>query len=211
MKSTVTILLSLLLLSTSFPTINSFFSYNQLQTLTSLAHSLMNRVASLRATRGDFTGSERARRIAEKLEGGLGLWRGIWSMSWDYIRNYSWRDMETKEMFGAVSDMTQFLSALGELTQLESDKERATWFIGNYQRVFNISRSILQRLLKVFIKSGSLRELVLTLQREVEGGLIMDCLTLGSNDLKGLMQIIKDVASQFSSSNRSENGRWEEL
>jgi hypothetical protein len=35
-------------------------------------------------------------------------------------------------------------------------------------------------------------------QREVaEGGLLRDCLELGANDLKGLLQIFKYLSSQF--------------
>lgn len=45
---------------------------------------------------------------------------------------------------------------------------------------------------------GPLREIVETLQREVmEGGLLRDCLELGTNDLKGLLQILKDLSKQF--------------
>jgi hypothetical protein len=47
---------------------------------------------------------------------------------------------------------------------------------------------------------------VKTVQREVvEGGLLKDCLELGSNDLKGLLQIFKDLASQFYSNSSSGN------
>lgn len=39
-----------------------------------------------------------------------------------------------------------------------------------------------------------------TVQREVvEGDLLRDCLELGSNDLKGLIQVFKDIALQYSS------------
>lgn len=41
-------------------------------------------------------------------------------------------------------------------------------------------------------------EVVETLQKEVvEGGLIRDCLELGGNDLKGLIQVVKDLLLQF--------------
>lgn len=51
---------------------------------------------------------------------------------------------------------------------------------------------------------GPLKEVVETVQREVvEGDLLRDCLELGSNDLKGLVQIVKDLASQFYSSSSS--------
>lgn len=37
-------------------------------------------------------------------------------------------------------------------------------------------------------------------QREVvDGGFLRDCLELGSNDLKGLLQIFKELALQFDS------------
>ena len=46
-----------------------------------------------------------------------------------------------------------------------------------------------------------MREVVETVQKEVvEGGLLKDCLQLGSNDLKGLIMILKDFALSFSSS-----------
>ncbi|PPS00544.1 hypothetical protein GOBAR_AA20103 [Gossypium barbadense] len=52
---------------------------------------------------------------------------------------------------------------------------------------------------------GALREITETMQREVlEGGLLRDCMELGSNDLKGLIQIFKDLASQYSTSNHSQ-------
>lgn len=36
------------------------------------------------------------------------------------------------------------------------------------------------------------------MQKEViEGGLLKDCLELGSNDLKAMLQIFKDLALQF--------------
>ena len=51
---------------------------------------------------------------------------------------------------------------------------------------------------------GPLKKVVETVQREVvEGDLLRDCLELGSNDLKGLVQIVKDLSSQFYSSSSS--------
>lgn len=42
------------------------------------------------------------------------------------------------------------------------------------------------------------------LQKEVvEGELLRDCLELGSDDLKGLIQIVKDIALQYSSTSRN--------
>lgn len=45
---------------------------------------------------------------------------------------------------------------------------------------------------------GVMREIGETFQKEVvEGGLIRDCLELGNNDLKALIQIVKDLLLQF--------------
>lgn len=164
---------------------------------------LMTRVANLRASRGDLSGAERARSIAKKLERGLGLgfWGVMWSMGWDYMKNYAWRDMAPMEMFGAVKDLNELLRSLSEVTQLDSDLEKVAWGKRNYKKILKVSNSLLGRLLRVFRQSGPLREVVETVQREVvDGGLLWDCLELGSGDLKGLIQIVKDVAEQFSSS-----------
>ncbi|GAB4827113.1 hypothetical protein Ancab_034000 [Ancistrocladus abbreviatus] len=180
--------------------------YSQLQSLFSLSHSLITRVANLRAARGDLDGSRRAQLIAEKLERGLGLgfWGVLWSMSWDYIKNYSWRDTASSEVFGMVSDVNELLRSLNDLTRLDSDRERAAWVARNYQNVLRISKSFFHRSLSVFRKSGPLREFVATLQREFEGDLLRDCLELGASDLKGLVQILKDVVLQYGSVNKQE-------
>lgn len=45
---------------------------------------------------------------------------------------------------------------------------------------------------------GPIREVVEAVQRElVDGDLLRDCLEVGSNDLKGLIQIIKDFVLQY--------------
>ncbi|XP_022140084.1 uncharacterized protein LOC111010824 [Momordica charantia] len=194
--------LFLLLLLTAPPPSLSF-SFSQFKTLFSLAHSLMSRVANLRASRGDFSGSQRARLIAQKLERGLGLglWGPMWSLAWDYAKNYAWRDLAYTELYDAVYDMNELLRAFAELARLESDTARAGWVSRNYQSVLRVSNSLLQRLLKVFRKSGAWREVVETIQAEVvDGGLLKDCLELGSGDLKGIVQILKDLALNFYSS-----------
>ncbi|KGN65588.1 uncharacterized protein LOC101205837 [Cucumis sativus] len=194
-----------LLLLTALPPSLSF-SFSQFKTLFSLAHSLMSRVANLRASRGDFAGSQRARNIAQKLERGLGLsfWGSIWSLAWDYTKNYAWRDLPFSELYDAVPDMNELLRTFAELSQLESDFARANWVSRNYQSVLRVSNKLLERLLKVFRKSGAWREVVETVQKEVvDGGLLKDCLELGSGDLKGIVQILKDLALNFYSSGRS--------
>ncbi|KAK2982512.1 hypothetical protein RJ640_012757 [Escallonia rubra] len=195
------------------------------QTLFSLAHSLTARVAALRASRGDQAGATRARLIASKLDFttrgvGLGFWAAFGSMGWDYVKNYAWRDAASFEMLGAVSDLNELMRAVAELARLDSEAERAAWLRGHYGDVLRVSKSLLGRLLKVFRYTrgrtscnghlpyqdvkGSIREVVETVQREViEGELLKDCLELGTNDLKGLIQVVKDIALQFSSTDTS--------
>ncbi|XP_057463029.1 uncharacterized protein LOC130753105 [Actinidia eriantha] len=205
--------LSLLLLTLLFiatPPPSHSLSYSQFQTLHSLAHSLATRVATLRASRGDVSGSDRARLLARRLERGLGMgfWAIAWSLGWDYFRNYAWRDAASFEMLGAVSDANELLRYLSELGRIESDLQRVEWIGRNYRNALRVSKSLFQRLLNFFKQSGPLREVVETVQKEVvEGDLLRDCLELGSNDLKGLVQILKDIALQYSSS----SGRSEDL
>ncbi|KAJ7968808.1 Adenine phosphoribosyltransferase [Quillaja saponaria] len=202
--STATVLFFIILLVTASP--SQSLSYSQYRSLFSLAHSLMKRVANLRAARGDIEGSERAQRMVERLERGLGLgfWGFMWSAGWDYAKNYSWRNFSVTELYGAVSEMNELLRYFGELTRKETDVDRVAWVRRNYQKVLSICNSLFGRLLSVFRQSGVLREVVETVQREVvEGGLLMDCLELGSNDLKGLIQIIKDMALQLCSATNS--------
>lgn len=130
----------------------------QWRVIASLSHSLMNRVANVRAERGDLEGANRARKIASKMEGGLGLGFGFWSVGWDYAKNYAWRsrDVESSnEILRAVSDANELLGLLKELGGVESEKGRAKWVYQNYQRVLDASKSILRRLLVVFARSVS--------------------------------------------------------
>ncbi|MBA0745534.1 hypothetical protein Gogos_008107 [Gossypium gossypioides] len=196
------------LLAVTIPEAVDSLSYSQYKTLVSLSQSLLTRVSNLRSARGDADGSNRARLIAEKLERwqGVGFWGAAWSVGWDYVWNYAWgSDLDYAEIFGVASDLNQLGRVLGEWTRSNSDMERASWVAGNYRNALAISKRIFNRLLKVFKKSGALREITETMQREVlEGGLLRDCMELGSNDLKGLIQIFKDLASQYSTSNHSQ-------
>ncbi|KAL5989834.1 hypothetical protein ACLOJK_010729 [Asimina triloba] len=230
MLSPALLLLALLLFPS--PPLATAFQVQQWRTLFSLAQSLMHRVANSRASRGDLSGAERARKIAEKLEGGFGFWGGFWSVGWDYVKNYAWRDITSDwppdDMFRAVSEMNELLGALNEVIRLESDRQRASWVLVNYQKVFRISKSILGRFLVIFSRSsssnlhlrdnpsgkvgganliasfvplpGPLREMVLILLNEAEGGLLRDCIELGAYDLKGLLQVAKDIALHYMSS-----------
>ncbi|KAF9672502.1 hypothetical protein SADUNF_Sadunf11G0049000 [Salix dunnii] len=207
LPATLLLLLLLLLTTTITTTAFSFSrSYSQYKTLFSLSHSLLARVSNLRASRGDISGSNRAKLLAQKLERGMGFgfWGLSWSVGWDYAVNYAWSDFDYRELYGAVSEMNELLRFLGELTRSQSEVGRATWIAGNYKNVLRVSQSVLRRLVKVFHQSGPLKETVEIVQREVvEGDLLRDCLELGGNDFKGLIQIVKDLASQFYSSSSS--------
>lgn len=124
-----------------------------------------------------------------------------WSVGWDYMKNYAWRDLDYREFYGAASDLSELGKFVNDLTRAKSDSERAAWVAQNYGNLLGVSKRMLRRLVSVFQKSGPLREAVETVQREVmEGGLLKDCLELGTDDFKGLLQILKDLSLQYGSS-----------
>ncbi|XP_047326964.1 uncharacterized protein LOC124930673 [Impatiens glandulifera] len=197
-----------LLLISSCSSLAQSISYSQLKNLYSLSHTLLIRVANLRASRGDIDGANRVKSVANKFGGtgvfGIGLWRSALSLGWDYLRNYSWRDMPLSELLGSVSEMNELLRSLSELTRLESEMEKAAWIGRNYASLLRLSKSFFRRILKVFSRSGPLKETLEMLQREVmEGELLRDCLELGSKDLKGVIQILKDIIFQYYSSSQN--------
>ncbi|CAI9087883.1 OLC1v1022071C1 [Oldenlandia corymbosa var. corymbosa] len=188
------------------PSYSFDFSLSRYRSLLSLSYSLTSRVANLRASRGEYAGAARARAVAEKIVSlqGLGFLKLTWKLGWDYLRNYAWRDLNTvsfSNLASAVSDLNELLNALNELSRVDSDSQRVAWVSQNYSRVLKVSRSLFIKLLKACRQSGPLRELVETMQKEVmEGEFLRDCLELGGNDLKGLTQILKDLASQYTAS-----------
>lgn len=117
-------------------------------------------------------------------------------MGWDYVKNYAWRELDYRELYDAVSDLNELSSILSE--SMNSDIDRVAWVGRNYGKILATSKRLSARLLNVFRRSGPLREVVEAVQREVvDGDLLRDCLEVGSNDLKGLIQIIKDFVLQF--------------
>ncbi|XP_059289865.1 uncharacterized protein LOC132043374 [Lycium ferocissimum] len=200
MSRSIFLLLLLFLVSNPLPCTCSFtFPFSNYHTLFSLSHSLFSRVANLREARGDYVGADRARSIARKLENGLGIgfWKVMWSVGWDYVRNYGWRDAD---MFGALSELNEMLRGLTEFSSVSSDRERLDWIKRNYDNLFKVSTSLFGRLRNVFGQSGPLKEVIETLQKEVlEGDLLKDCLELGSTDLKGLLMVFKDISSKYTS------------
>ncbi|KAK6123949.1 hypothetical protein DH2020_042294 [Rehmannia glutinosa] len=194
------LLLSFLLLSSSLS--HSFF-FSNYQNLFSLSHSLLSRAATLRAARGDLEGAARAWTLARNLEHGLGLgfYKFAWNVGWDYMKNYAWRDTPSFDTQGGVlSDLNELLGAVCELNRIRSDAERLAWIGRNYKNALRVSKSLFARMLNIFRQSGPLREVVETLQKEVvEGELLRDCLELGADDLKGLIQVLKYIALQYSS------------
>ncbi|CAI0475273.1 unnamed protein product [Linum tenue] len=203
----------LLLLSpaTATPAFSFPSSYTSYKTAVSLSNSLLSRVSNLRAARGDVSGANRARLMAEKLERGLesGVWGFAWSVGWDYVSNYAWRELEYRELLGAISDLNDLISVLGGLTSARSDAERVAWAAQNYGNLAKTAKSALRRMLNTFNKKGALKEALETVQKEVvQGGLLRDCVEVGSNDLRGLMEILKDWASRLYFS-PGDAGDWE--
>ncbi|MCI59817.1 hypothetical protein A2U01_0081072, partial [Trifolium medium] len=64
-----------------------------------------------------------------------------------------WKELPVTELYGAVSDINEFLRGLNELTRLESVAERAVWLTRNYQNLLNVTKSLFSKLLKVFGRS----------------------------------------------------------
>lgn len=99
--------------------------------------------------------------------------------------------LPTAEVYRAGADL---LDAVGEVTGLVSGSERASWMIRNYERVVGLTNSLFRNLLRVFSKSGPLREAIMVLQKEVvEGELLNDCVEVGAKDLDGLIYLAKDL------------------
>ncbi|ESR62823.1 hypothetical protein CICLE_v10016662mg [Citrus x clementina] len=193
------ILILVLLIGTAPAPIHSL-SVSNYRTFFSLSHSLLMRVSNLRAERGDISGANRAKAISQKLQRGARLWLACWglafSLGWDYVKNYAWRELDYRELYDAVSDLNELSSILSE--SMNSDIDRVAWVGRNYGKILAASKRLSARLLNVFRRSGPLREVVEAVQREVvDGDLLRDCLEVGSNDLKGLIQIIKDFVLQF--------------
>ncbi|KAK0578304.1 hypothetical protein LWI29_008345 [Acer saccharum] len=163
------------------------------------------------AERSDISGSNRVMLISKKLERGLesGFFGFAWSvgsLGWDYMRNHEWR--EQPELYGAVSDLNELTRSLSELMRVDSVMGRATWFHQNYGNVLGVSKRLFVGPLKVFSQSGALREVVETVKIEVvDGELLRDCLEVGSNDLKGLIQVFNDLVLQYSLSPSPNYGR----
>lgn len=142
---------SLLLLSSTLS--HSFTNY---YTLFSLSHSLISRVAALRAARGDVEGAARARALARNFERGLGLglYKYAWTVGWDFMKNYAWNGPTSfRDLGGVVSDLNELLGVLSEFSGVRSDAERAAWVGRNYNNALRVSKSLFARLLNVFSRS----------------------------------------------------------
>ncbi|KAI4364148.1 hypothetical protein MLD38_020278 [Melastoma candidum] len=195
-------LLLLLLLLPTVATPSPLHSYN---TLLSLAHSLTTRVSNHRLSRGDTLGAARARTLADHIEaaslGRWGFWTNAWRLGWDYARNYAWRSSDWgtySEIYGAVGELNDLVSLIGEYGRARGDGERAEWLRMNYGRVVGSAKGVFGRLLGAFGRSGPLREAVETMRKEVvEGDFLRDCLEIGGGDLKGIMEVAKDVLLRF--------------
>ncbi|XP_078439031.1 adenine phosphoribosyltransferase [Wolffia australiana] len=169
----------------------------------SSSHALLLRVANARAENGDAAGAARARALAAKLEllsrDGARA-GGLWSLLWDYLRNYAWRGgPAAEEIYGYVREIASLCQEFG---RLRSDVERARWVGANSPRMASAVKTILGSLSRSVWRSGPLREMVLMLQKEVvDGELLRDCLRVGARDFEALIAIAKDLF--FSSSRDS--------
>lgn len=217
--SLVLVVLAMTMQSPTANAWNNYYSFNAWSTATaafqswrkvsSLLQSIMSRVAALRASRGDLTGAQRATTIAEGLHSTVRWWRIVGSAGWDYIVNYAWRESFSRptQYAQVLSHFNELLSAFDELMQSRSETEKVQWISRNYQRVLSISKSLLQKLLAIFSQSGPLRETIMAIQKEIsDGELIRDCLQLGAADVKGLLQVVKDMIIRLLAASSSRQG-----
>lgn len=113
------------------------------------------RVSNLRAERGDISGANRAKAISQKLQRGAQLWLDCWglafSLGWDYVKNYAWRELDYRELYDAVSDLNELSSILSE--SMNSDIDRVAWVGRNYGKILATSKRLSARLLNVFRRS----------------------------------------------------------
>lgn len=150
--STLLFFVAILLITPSKSQSFSFSSYYDFRNLFSLAQSIFTGVANLRTNRGDVAGANRARSIANSLENvtGFGFWKLVWSAwSWKWL----WKGIPFTELYGAVSDINEFLRGLNELTRMESAAERTVWLSQNYQNLLIVTKSLSRKLLKAFGQS----------------------------------------------------------
>ena len=123
----------------------------------SLCRSLLLKVARARSERGDTGGAATVRALADKLGflgGGTSAAGGLWSLFWDYLRNYAWREggglgsfESTAEIYVAAGEM---ISSIRQYGQLRSDAERAQWVARNYSKMVSAARTIFRRLSATF-------------------------------------------------------------
>ncbi|CAN8246002.1 unnamed protein product [Cochlearia groenlandica] len=183
------------------------FSFSQYKTLISVSRSLLLRVATLRDSRGDASGSTRVRAMADEIDRGLGIGilKRAWSVGWDYMWNYAWRrggrGIDYGEVYGAIGELNELMGLVTEFNRAESNADKASSVARSYGKALRVSQNLLRRLLRIFGKSGALREFWEMVQAEVvDGELLQDCLEVSSKDVKSLLQIAKDMAMQFFSS-----------
>ncbi|KAJ0007350.1 hypothetical protein Pint_29001 [Pistacia integerrima] len=124
-------------------------SISQYRSLLFLSRSLFTQVANLRAESGDISGANRAKLIAQTLEPGLEFrfLRFAWSVGWDYAKNDEGRELDYREIYGAVSDFNDLKM------KFDSDPDKASWIRQNYGDVLEVSKRLFVRLLGVFRQS----------------------------------------------------------
>ncbi|KAK1321545.1 hypothetical protein QJS10_CPA03g00800 [Acorus calamus] len=179
------LLFLLLLLTVQLQPAESLFHLGELKTLHSLTRSLLLRVANHRSARGDAPGADRIRKIADRLSPAWsdpGIWRAAWSVWWDYARS-SWSGgSSTAEILRpALSDANDLIRSLGELARIGIGRREGR--VGGEElfeggRVGSVAAAAARsRVRSIGEWGGPLRETVVMVQREMEGGeLVRDCL-----------------------------------
>eukprot|EP00250_Pteridium_aquilinum_P000265 c10295_g1_i1 orf=100-792(-) len=168
------------------------------RTARSLASSLLHRIANHRLANGDSAGAERIEHILSSFDGYFYFWKNIGSLGWDYLVHYSWQSFNPTQVFDILRLMSEIQSAVAEFLRLPSEMDQLQWISSNYDRVLQLAKASLQKLLKLFDQPGALRNLVLSLRTEIiTGDILRDAMQLGAGDLQSLMQVAKDMLQRY--------------
>ncbi|MCO5575092.1 hypothetical protein L7F22_028889 [Adiantum nelumboides] len=127
------------------------------RTAHSLASSLLHRIANHRRAKGDTLGADRIKHILSSFDSGFSFWRNMGSIAWDYAIHYSWRSLNPSQIFDVLWLIGDIQSALAEFTRLPTDMDRLQWISSNYNRILQLAKASLQKLLKLFDQPGLYR------------------------------------------------------
>lgn len=126
----------------------------QWRTLFSISQSLMRRVSTFGAARGDLAGAARTGPlpIGSTAGGASGPLSSPWAGTTSGTTHGGTSPLE---VFGVMTDINQRLAAVNELVRVGSDAGRARFVAGDYRMLFSAVASLLKILLLALSRSVS--------------------------------------------------------